>query len=87
MNTDLALYGNKRNVYIAQIELKNIMIPIVGIFLNILSAITGQLGPNYDPLFYDVMIYIFGTIMFTVFLLGDYLILVTCTRMGLQRQS
>ena len=46
------------------------MTPIVGIFLNILSTLTGQLGPNYDPLFYDVMIYIFGTIMFTVFLLS-----------------
>jgi hypothetical protein len=31
-----------------------------------LSSLTGQLGPNYDPLFYDVMIYIFGTMMFTV---------------------
>ena len=50
------------------------MIPIVGTFLSILSSITGQLGPNYDPLFYDVMIYIFGTIMFTVFLLGVNLI-------------
>jgi hypothetical protein len=37
------------------------MIPIVGTFLSILSSLTGQLGPNYDPLFYDVMIYIFGT--------------------------
>ena len=46
------------------------MIPIIGALVNILPAITGQLGPNYDPLFYDVMIYIFGTIMFTVFLLG-----------------
>ena len=46
------------------------MIPIVGTFLSILSTLTGQLGPNYDPLFYDVMIYIFGTIMFTIFLLG-----------------
>ncbi len=46
------------------------MIPILGTFLSILSSLTGQLGPNYDPLFYDVMIYIFGTIMFTVFLLG-----------------
>ena len=46
------------------------MIPIVGTFLSILSTLTGQLGPNYDPLFYDVMIYIFGTMMFTVFLLG-----------------
>ena len=45
------------------------MIPIVGTFLSILSTIAGQLGPNYDPLFYDVMIYIFGTIMFTIFLL------------------
>ena len=42
------------------------MTPIVGTFLSILSSLTGQLGPNYDPLFYDVMIYIFGTMMFTV---------------------
>ncbi|GIS74193.1 MAG: hypothetical protein CM1200mP11_4080 [Nitrosopumilaceae archaeon] len=69
VDTDLVLCKNKRNVYIAQIG-KNIMIPIVGTFLSILSTLTGQLGPNYDPLFYDVMIYIFGTIMFTIFLLG-----------------
>ena len=69
MYTDLVLCDNKRNVYIAEI-VQNVMIPIVGTFLNILSTLTGQLGPNYDPLFYDVMIYIFGTIMFTVFLLG-----------------
>ncbi len=48
------------------------MIPIVGTFLSILSSITGQLGPNYDPLFYDVMIYIFGTLMFKVLLLGMF---------------
>ena len=29
-----------------------------------------QIGPQYDPLFYDVMIYIFGTMLFAVFLLG-----------------
>ena len=46
------------------------MIPIVGTFLSILSPLTGQLGPNSDPLFYDVMFYIFGSIMFPVFLLG-----------------
>ena len=46
------------------------MTPILGIVLNILSSVTGQLGPNYDPLFYDVMTYIFGTIMFTIFLLA-----------------
>jgi ABC-type branched-subunit amino acid transport system permease subunit len=28
-----------------------------------------QIGPQYDPLFYDVMIYIFGTMLFAVFLL------------------
>ena len=41
-----------------------LMIPIFGTILSILSSLTGQLGPNYDPLFYDVMVYIFGTIMF-----------------------
>lgn len=46
------------------------MIPILGALHNILSSITLQLGPLYDPLFYDVMVYIFGTIMFTVFLLS-----------------
>ncbi len=46
------------------------MIPILDTLLNLLSSITLQLGPLYDPLFYDVMVYIFGTIMFTVFLLA-----------------
>lgn len=46
------------------------MYAIFGMFVNALSNIFGQLGPSYDPLFYDVMIYIFGTMMFTVFLLG-----------------
>lgn len=34
------------------------------------GSLTGQIGPNYDPLFYDVMVYIFGTMLFAVFLLG-----------------
>jgi len=38
--------------------------------VGMLSNYVGQIGPNYDPLFYDVMTYIFATIMFTVFLLG-----------------
>ncbi len=46
------------------------MIPIFGTILSILSSVTGQLCPNYDPLFFDVMVYIFGTIMFTIFLLA-----------------
>lgn len=35
-----------------------------------LTNLAGQIGPAYDPLFYDVMVYIFGTMMFAVFLLG-----------------
>jgi len=46
------------------------MIPIFGALLSILSSVTGQIGPNYDPLFYDVMLYIFGTMMFSIFLLA-----------------
>lgn len=37
---------------------------------NIFQNMIGQIGPAYDPLFYDVMIYIFGTILFAVFLLA-----------------
>ena len=29
-----------------------------------------QIGPAYDPLFYDVMVYIFGVMLFAVFLLS-----------------
>ena len=29
---------------------------ILDVFMSTLSNIFGQLGPNYDPLFYDVMI-------------------------------
>ena len=68
--TDLAFFDDKGNVYISQIGQKYTMTPIAGIFMSILSSVTGQLGPNYDPLFYDVMIYIFGTMMFSIFLLG-----------------
>ena len=46
------------------------MIPIFGALLNILTSVTGQIGPNYDPLFYDVMLYIFGTMMFAILLLS-----------------
>ena len=46
------------------------MIPIFGALLSILSSVTGQIGPNYDPLFYDVMLCIFGTMMFSIFLLA-----------------
>ena len=35
-------------------------------FFSILSAITGQIGPNYDPLFYDVMIYVTGIVLLII---------------------
>jgi NhaP-type Na+/H+ or K+/H+ antiporter len=34
--------------------------------MNILSTVTGQLGPAYDPLFYDFMVYAFGSIIFII---------------------
>ena len=37
---------------------------------NSVHSLIGQIGPSYDPLFYDVMVYIFGTMMFAVFLLA-----------------
>ena len=46
------------------------MSAISAMLVGMLSNYVGQIGPNYDPLFYDVMTYIFATIMFTVFLLG-----------------
>ena len=46
------------------------MSTIFTMLVGMLSNFAGQIGPNYDPLFYDVMVYIFATIMFTVFLLG-----------------
>jgi len=50
-----------------------LMSGIEGLFTmigNTLHSLIGQIGPSYDPLFYDVMVYIFGTMMFAVFLLA-----------------
>ncbi|MFQ5941210.1 MAG: hypothetical protein ACE5KA_05885 [Nitrososphaerales archaeon] len=49
------------------------MIAIIGLVTMVsasLSKMAGQIGPVYDPLFYDVMVYIFGVMVFAVFLLG-----------------
>jgi len=46
------------------------MSAIFAMLVGILSNFAGQIGPNCGPLFYDVMVYIFGAIMFSVFLLG-----------------
>jgi len=34
------------------------------------SDLSGQIGWQYDPLFYDIMVYVFGTMIFAVFLLS-----------------
>ena len=39
---------------------------LLATLFNILPTITGQLGPNYDPLFFDVMTYIFAAIILIV---------------------
>lgn len=46
------------------------MMSAIFMLVGMLSNFAGQVGPNYDPLFYDVMTYIFATMMFAVFLLG-----------------
>ena len=46
---------------------------IIGLFAWVSASLTnmaGQIGPTFDPLFYDVMVYIFGVMVFAVFLLG-----------------
>ena len=52
--------------YMVMDAITNIGAMISNGFTNLIQ----QIGPSYDPLFYDVMVYIFGTIMFAVFLLG-----------------
>ncbi len=48
----------------------NIYIWIFLLKITGLESLISQIGPAYDPLFYDVMVYIFGTMLFAVFLLG-----------------
>jgi hypothetical protein len=43
---------------------------LVTVIGSTLLNLIGQIGPLYDPLFWDIIIYIFGTIMFAVFLLA-----------------
>lgn len=46
---------------------------MAGIFAllgGLLESLAGQIGPQFDPLFFDVMIYIVGTMMFGIFLLS-----------------
>jgi len=46
------------------------IIGLVSWFSASLTDMAGQIGPSYDPLFYDVMVYIFGTMVFAIFLLA-----------------
>jgi len=49
------------------------MSAIIGLLAWVSASLTnlaGQIGPSYDPLFYDVMVYIFGVMVFAIFLLG-----------------
>ena len=43
------------------------MLPSV--IFSILSSIRGQLGPNYDPLFYDVMLYTIVGVIFLIIII------------------
>jgi hypothetical protein len=43
---------------------------LVVMFSTAFKHLIAQIGPSYDPLFYDVMVYIFGTMLFAVFLLS-----------------
>ena len=61
------------NRYIWDSRALNRQIYIFGFFcIEIMwyQQLFAQIGPAYDPLFYDVMVYIFGTMLFAVFLLG-----------------
>ncbi len=46
------------------------MASIWALFGGLLDSLAGQIGPQFDPLFYDVMIYIVGTMMFGIFILS-----------------
>ena len=46
------------------------ILSLVGMFSTGLESLLKQVGPAYDPLFFDVMVYIFGTMLFAVFLLS-----------------
>ena len=62
-----------RNVYIYAKEAIISMSAVLGLLALVsapLAQLAGQIGPAFDPLFYDVMVYIFGVMIFAVFLLG-----------------
>jgi hypothetical protein len=35
-----------------------------------LTGVAENIGPAYDPLFYDVMVYVFGVMIFAIFLMS-----------------
>ncbi len=46
------------------------MIQIMVYFLSLLSTITGQLGPNYNPSFNDDKIMLYLVIIFVIIIIG-----------------
>ena len=42
------------------------MVTVFDMLINILSNIENQIGPAYDPLFYDFMVYAFGFIILVI---------------------
>jgi hypothetical protein len=48
----------------------NAILSLMAVVSTAFKDLITQIGPQYDPLFYDVMIYIFGTMLFAVFLLS-----------------
>ena len=42
---------------------------LYSVIFSILSSIRGQLGPNYDPLFYDVILYTIVGVIFLIILI------------------
>ncbi len=59
----------------------------MNVFLSILYSITLQLGPNYDPLFYDVMVYIFGTVMFAAVIIGVTIVMIKKRKKPLRKKT
>jgi hypothetical protein len=48
----------------------NAVLSLTAMVSSVFQSLFQQIGPAYDPLFYDVMVYIFGTMLFAVFLLS-----------------
>ena len=66
--------SQNQNVYIIDsvfcIMIMSAILILVPMISTAIKGLLMQIGPQYDPLFYDVSIYIFGVMLFAVFLLS-----------------